>query len=157
MLLKRCFYINLPIGAVTLAFLVFFWSPPKQKHESVSLREHLRRLDPLGLVFFLPGVVCLFVAFQWGGSRYEWNEWRIILLFVVFAACTMAFIAVQILRPETAMVPPRVIRQRSIAFGSAFTFFLAGSMLILVYYVPVWCKFWTSSVFAARAFADHVL
>ncbi|KAK3306588.1 major facilitator superfamily domain-containing protein [Chaetomium strumarium] len=135
---RWCFYINLPIGAVTLAFMVFCWNPPKEKQESVSLSVHLKRLDPLGLVFLLPGVVCLFVAFQWGGSRYKWNEWRIILLFVVFATCTMAFVGIQILRPETAMVPPKVIKQQSIAFGSAYTFFLAGSMLILVYYVPVW-------------------
>jgi MFS family permease len=137
---RWCFYINLPIGAVSLVFMILFWSPPKEKREPAKLSEHFKRLDPLGMFFFLPGVICLFVAFQWGGSIYDWSEWRIVLLLAVFAACTVAFIAVQILKPETASVPPRVIMQRSVAFGTGFTFFLAGSMLLLVYYVPVWCK-----------------
>ncbi|AEO67052.1 uncharacterized protein THITE_2032291, partial [Thermothielavioides terrestris NRRL 8126] len=135
---RWCFYINLPIGAVALGFMIFFWNPPKQRHEAVKPIAHFKRLDPLGMLFFLPGVVCLFIAFQWGGSTYAWSEWRIILLLAIFAACTVAFITVQILMPETASVPPRVITQRSVAFGTGFTFFLAGSMLMLVYYVPVW-------------------
>jgi hypothetical protein len=120
--------------------MVFYWNPPKETHEPAPISVHIKRLDPLGMLFLLPGVVCLFIAFQWGGSTYEWDEWRIVLLLVVFALCTAAFIAVQILKPETASVPPRVIMQRSVAFGTGFTFFLAGSMLMLVYYVPVWCK-----------------
>ena len=137
---RWCFYINLPIGAATLVFMIFCWNPPKPQPKPASFVVHAKRLDPLGMFFFLPGVVCLFVAFQWGGSRYAWGEWRIILLLVAFAACTAAFIAVQILMPDTASVPPKVITQRSVAFGTGFTFFLAGSMLMLVYYVPVWCE-----------------
>ncbi|KAK4038248.1 major facilitator superfamily domain-containing protein [Parachaetomium inaequale] len=135
---RWCFYINLPIGAVALVFMVLCWNPPKEKHEPANFTTHVKRLDPLGMIFFLPGVVCLFIAFQWAGSTYQWNEWRIILLLGIFAACTAAFVAVQILKPETASVPPKVIMQRSVAFGTGFTFFLAGSMLMLVYYVPVW-------------------
>lgn len=116
---RWCFYINLP----------------------ASIGAHIKRLDPIGMVFFLPGTVCLLLALQWAGSTYTWNSWRIILLFALFGACTAAFIIVQILKPKTAMVPPRVITQRSVAFGTSFTFFLAGSMLMMVYYVPIWCKF----------------
>ncbi|AEO55472.1 hypothetical protein MYCTH_89510 [Thermothelomyces thermophilus ATCC 42464] len=135
---RWCFYINLPVGSVVLVFMFFYWNPPKEKHEPVTYKTHLKRLDPLGMVFFLPGVVCLFIAFQWGGSTYAWSNWRIVLLLSLFAACTVVFIAVQILMPDTASVPPRVIMQRTVAFGTGFTFFLAGSMLMLVYYVPIW-------------------
>lgn len=137
---RWCFYINLPIGAVALIFMFFWWNPPKETRQPVSAFTHIKRLDPLGMFFFIPGVVSLFIAFQWGGSIYMWNEWRIILLFGVFAVCTIAFIAVEILKPETASVPPHVISQRSVAFGTTYTFFLAGSLIMLVFYVPVWCK-----------------
>ncbi|KAK3292245.1 major facilitator superfamily domain-containing protein [Chaetomium fimeti] len=135
---RWCFYINLPIGAATLIFMAFCWNPPKEEHKPATFVVHVKRLDPLGMIFFLPGVVCLFIAFQWGGSTYAWSEWRIILLLVVSTACTSAFIAVQILKPDTASIPPKIIMQRSVAFGTGYTFFLAGSMLMLVYYVPVW-------------------
>ncbi|KAK3324171.1 putative aflatoxin efflux pump [Cercophora scortea] len=136
---RWCFYINLPIGAVSLVFMIFFWNPPKEDpRPAVSFMGHIKRLDPIGMIFFLPGVVCLLLALQWGGSTYAWNEWRTILLLAIFAVATVAFIATQILRPESAMVPPKVITQRSVAFGTSFTFFLAGSMLMMVYYVPIW-------------------
>ncbi|KAK3687533.1 putative aflatoxin efflux pump [Podospora appendiculata] len=136
---RWCFYINLPIGAVSLVFMIFFWNPPEEDaRPAVSFMGHVKRLDPIGMLFFLPGVVCLLLALQWGGSTYAWNEWRTILLLAIFGAATMAFIATQILRPDTAMVPPKVITQRSVAFGTSFTFFLAGSMLMMVYYVPIW-------------------
>lgn len=120
--------------------MVLFWNPPKQKHEPVSPGTHFKRLDPLGMLFFLPSVVSLLLALQWGGSTYPWKDGRIIALFVIFGVLFLAFAAVQILKPETAAIPPRVITQRSIFCGALFTFFLAGSMLMLVYFVPVWCK-----------------
>ncbi|KAK3944889.1 hypothetical protein QBC46DRAFT_360851 [Diplogelasinospora grovesii] len=135
---RWCFYINLPIGAISLVFMCFFWNPPKERFEPAPFKEHVRRLDPIGMIFFLPGCVCLLLALQWGGSTFAWSSWQTILLLALFAVMTAAFIAVQILKPDTAMVPPRIITQRSVAFGTAFTFFLAGSMLMMVYYVPIW-------------------
>jgi hypothetical protein len=123
-----------------LVFLVFFWNPPPQKHEPVPVWTQIKRLDPLGTFFFLPGVVCLLLALQWGGSTYPWPDWRIILLFALFGVLILAFAAVQITMPKTATIPPKVITQRSIFAGTMFTFFLAGSMLVMVYFVPIWCK-----------------
>lgn len=138
-LTRWCFWINLPIGAVTLIFMFFFWNPPKQQQQApASVFTHIKRLDPLGTLFFVPSVVCLLLALQWGGSTYAWNNWRIILMFVLFAVLAIAFAAVQIFLPETATVPGRIITQRSVAFGASFSFFLAGSMLMLVYYLPIW-------------------
>ncbi|KAL2126044.1 hypothetical protein VTI74DRAFT_1868 [Chaetomium olivicolor] len=138
---RWCFYINLPIGAVAMVFLFFFWNPPKPNQQPVSWMMHVKRLDPLGMFFLLPGVVCLFLALEWGGSTYAWNEWRIIVLMVIFALCVVMFVAVEMWKPDYASVPPRVIMQQSVAFGTGFTFFLAGSMLMLVYFVPVWCRY----------------
>ncbi|KAK0641557.1 major facilitator superfamily-domain-containing protein [Cercophora newfieldiana] len=135
---RWCFYINLPIGAVTLAFMVFFWNPPAMERRPAPVMEHVKRLDPIGMLFFLPATVSLLLALQWGGGTYEWGNWRIVMLFGVFVAATIAFISVQIMKPETALVPPKIITQRSVAFGVTFTFFLSGSMILLVFYVPIW-------------------
>jgi len=120
--------------------MIFFWNPPEQKRVPASVWTHIKRLDPLGTLFFLPGVVCLLLALQWGGSTYPWNSWRIIPLFALFAALMIAFTVVQIMMPETATLPGRVVKQRSIWAGAMFTFFLSASMLMLVYFVPIWCR-----------------
>lgn len=135
---RWCFYINLPIGAFTLFFMLFFWNPPARKVEPAPLSTHIKRLDPIGTVLFIPSIVCLLLALQWGGSTYAWSSWRIIVLFSVFGALLVAFATVQILTPETASIPVRIITQRSVFCATMFTFFIAGSMLMLVYYLPIW-------------------
>lgn len=137
---RWCFWINLPIGAVSFIFMCFFWNPPKEQHPPADFKTHVKRLDPIGMLFFIPGTVALLLALQWGGSTYGWGHWIIVMLLGIFTSCTVAFIASQMIKPDVAMVPPRVITQRSVAFGTSFTFFLAGSMLMLVYYTPIWCK-----------------
>lgn len=121
--------------------MLFFWNPPARKNQPAPVFEHIKRLDPLGTFFFIPAVVCLLLALQWGGSTYDWNSWRIIVLFVVFGVLLIAFATVQILTPDTASIPVRIITQRSVILATSFTFFIAGSMLMLVYYLPIWCKF----------------
>ncbi|KAL1891380.1 hypothetical protein Sste5346_007643 [Sporothrix stenoceras] len=142
---RWCFYINLPVGAFTLLFMIFFWNPPPRPSppgqgppKKVTFFTHVKRLDPLGTALFLPGIVSLLLALEWGGSTYPWNSWRIIPLFILFGALMIAFAVVQVMLPETATLPPRVILQRSVLSGALFTFFLSASMLMLVYYVPIW-------------------
>jgi len=120
--------------------MIFLWRPPPRKHESATLLTHFNRLDPIGMVFFLPAIVSLLLALQWGGSTYAWNSGRIIALFVVFAVLSLAYAAVQILKPGTATIPPKIITQRSVFFATLFTFFISGAMMVSVNYLPTWCK-----------------
>ncbi|TLS28478.1 hypothetical protein PpBr36_01295 [Pyricularia pennisetigena] len=135
---RWCFYMNLPIGLVAFVCMILWWTPPEKRTEPAPLLTHFKRLDPLGTFFFLPAVVSLLLALEWGGSTYSWNSGVIIGLFVACAVLVSAFVAVQILRPETATIPARVITQRSVLFATVFTFFIAGGMLMCVYFLPIW-------------------
>lgn len=139
---RWCFYINLPAGVVALVVMILVWNPPKQQRRHygrVTFLGHIKRLDPVGMFFFVPATVSLLLCLQWGGSVYRWDEWRIVMLFGVAGMATIGFISVQIIKPNTAMVPPRIITQRSVALGVSFTFFLSASMLLLMYFIPIWC------------------
>ncbi|KAI1434608.1 MFS general substrate transporter [Xylaria sp. CBS 124048] len=135
---RWCFYINLPIGAVAGICLIFILHPTKYAHPPATIWEQIKRLDPLGTFFFVPSIVSLLIALQWGGSEYAWSDWRIILLFAVFGVLLIAFGAVQVFMPKTATVPIRVIRRRSILAATVFMFALAGSFLMAIYYLPLW-------------------
>ncbi|OTB03780.1 hypothetical protein M426DRAFT_59863 [Hypoxylon sp. CI-4A] len=134
---RWCFYINLPVGAVAVVCLLLV-ALPTGKPQPAGVWEQFTRLDPLGTLFFVPSIVCLLLALQWGGSTYAWGSWRIILLLVLFAVLFIAFAAVQVLMPNTATVPVRVIGQRSIAFATLFMLSVAGAMMMTVYYLPLW-------------------
>jgi MFS family permease len=136
---RWCFYINLPICAATmLAVLLFFKSPLLGKSKKLTFREKVAMLDFWGLLFFIPGILCLLCAFQWGGVRYNWANARIIALFLVSFFSLSLFVAIQCFRRDSGTIPPRIIRQRSIYTSCLYTFCISGSFFLLVYYLPVW-------------------
>jgi MFS family permease len=136
---RWCFYMNLPIGGVAFACLFCFLSSPKKPEQQVSLREQIMRLDPLGTLFFIPSMVCLVLALQWGGSTYEWKSWRIIVLWVVFGLTAIVFGIIQVKMPKTASLPVKVITQRTMLAGAGYMVLFAGAMFLCIYYLPLWC------------------
>ena len=136
---RWCFYINLPIGAVTiLGIALFFTSPTRERENSIGFKERFKQFDPYGTVVFMPCVICLLLALQWGGSKYPWRNGRIIALFVIFGILAIAFVAIQIWRQENATVPPRILKKRSIAASVWYIMCLGGSFFVVIYYVPIW-------------------
>lgn len=135
---RWCFYINLPIGGVAMVLIMFLLTPSEPMQKGLTIRQQLAKLDLLGELCLLPCVICLLLALQWGGSTYAWSDGRIIALFVVFGLLLIGFIAVQVLMQETATIPARIISDRSIIGAMWFTFCIASSMMLLVYYLPIW-------------------
>ncbi|KAI8674898.1 MFS domain-containing protein [Fusarium keratoplasticum] len=134
---RWCFYINLPIGGAVLAVLFVFLHVP-QVTNTETLKRQFIRMDPIGTVLFLPGIVCLILALQWGGASYPWSDGRIIALFVVAGVLLLAFIGVQIWRQEDATTPPRIVSQRSVACGIVYAMCIGGGMISLLYTLPIW-------------------
>lgn len=135
---RWCFYLNLPFGGVSIAILILVLKiPPKPKEEPVPLAQQFRKLDPLGTICFLPSVVCLLLALQWGGTTYAWWNWRIILLLVLFGVLIVAFMAIQVFMPETATLPLRVLKMRTVAASFLYSTAAGSSMLVLAYYIPL--------------------
>ncbi|KAI1858850.1 uncharacterized protein JN550_012412 [Neoarthrinium moseri] len=137
---RWCFYINLPIGAVSMVVTMLMVHLPNQKLESPGegLVAKLRQLDPIGNLAFFPGIVCLILALEWGGTKYAWSDARIIILLVLCGFLCLVFIGIQIWKKEDATVPPRIVRQRSIAAAIWFGFFNGAGMMAIMYYLPIW-------------------
>lgn len=135
---RWCFYINLPFGAVAIAVLLFLLKVDKPIEPNVSFKQQIDRLDPLGILFFVPSMVCLVLALQWGGITYSWSSGRVVALLVLFSVLFVIFIGIQLWRKENAMVPPRIIRKRNVAAAAWYMLFMGGAMMVLIYYVPIW-------------------
>nr|AEX31648.1 MFS multidrug transporter [Trichoderma lixii] len=138
---RWCFFINLPVGAITVVVILFFFPEPKQDkavNEQATFAEKVMRFDPIGNLLFIPAIICLLLALQWGGTLYSWNNDRIIALFVLFGVLIIGFIFVQRRQGENATVPPRIISNRSVWASCLYIFFLGSSFYLMVYYVPIW-------------------
>ncbi len=68
---RWCFYINLPLGAVALVLSAFLLKIPQRPSTKLPLKAKLAQLDFFGTAFIVPGSICLILALQWGGAKYD--------------------------------------------------------------------------------------
>jgi Major Facilitator Superfamily len=135
---RWCFYVNLPLGGFTILALAFFLNIEEDKPK-MPMIDKLKQLDPLGTFFFLPSIVCLLLALQWGGVTHPWSDWRVVVCLVFFAVLFVSFVVVQIVNRHTnATIPSRIILQRSVLFGGIYQFLLGSTMLGTIVYIPLW-------------------
>lgn len=136
---RWCFYINLPIGAITLAVIaVYFPDPHREITNDDTTWERIKRFDPFGTAVFMPAIVCLLLALQWGGTTYAWGSWRIILLLVLFGVLIAVFLFIQHKQQDLGTVPPRIFFMRSVWASSLYSFCVGAAFLGSVYYLPIW-------------------
>jgi EmrB/QacA subfamily drug resistance transporter len=136
---RWCFYINLPLGGLTILVVIFLLKLEEQKPKLANWKETVKHLDPLGTVLFLPSITCLLLALEWGAADYSWSSPRLVALLVVFAVLLIAFVVWQYFtRNTTATVPARILFQRSVAFGGASQFCVGSTMLTVSIYIPLW-------------------
>jgi MFS family permease len=133
---RWCFYMNLPIGGVTVFFILFYYkSPMRAATPDPSWGVQFNQFDIFGTILFVPAVVCLLLALQLGGSKYKWGNEKIITLFVMFGVLSIAFVAVQIWKQENATVPPRIFKNRNVWGSVVFIITLGASFFIIIYFV----------------------
>jgi hypothetical protein len=133
------FYFNLPVGGATVASMVFLFRPHKDAKESnTPLMEKIRALDLLGNVVLIVAAVMLFLALQFSERDWAWGSARVIALLVGSGITAIIFVFWQWRQGDDALLPPRIVLQRSVAASSVAAFFIYGTLLIHAYYLPIW-------------------
>lgn len=100
--------------------------------------EKVKRIDIVGTLLVVPSVVCFLLALQWGGNMYGWNDPRIIALFIVFALLIIGFGYVQHRQQDKAVLPLRILRNRSVLAGAFFLCCLNGTLAVTEFYISVY-------------------
>lgn len=57
-----------------MVFVFFLLDIPDRPGMDKPLKEKLRQLNFLGLLALFPGIVCLCLALQWGGTKYAVSQ-----------------------------------------------------------------------------------
>lgn len=136
---RWCFYINLPIGGVAVAIIVFFMHLPKKvKPAKASSKEKIIQLDLFGAVLVMAGVISFILALQYGGLNYAWNSSVVIGLLVGSFLIGLAFAAWEYFQGERASIPGRLLKTRNVWVPSLYTACFAGSYFVVIYYLPIY-------------------
>ena len=132
------FFINLPIGALALWFII-----TRMPRLGVHLEEKLP-VDVAGALLLVVSLVPLMLALSLGridpessGEGFAWGSWQIIGMLAISAIGTVAFVA----RERRALDPIlhlELFRNKVVTLGTAASFVQGGAFLFGIIFLPLY-------------------
>ncbi|KAJ5158481.1 Major facilitator superfamily domain general substrate transporter [Penicillium coprophilum] len=141
---RWCFYINLPIGGVSIVAIVLLLdAPPPLGSEDYdcsfkSMFWRTAALDWIGTIFSLGAITSLVLGLQWGGNEKAWDSVDVIVCLVLALVLTVVFIFWERYMGDRAMVPLEIFKSLSIYSICSFAIFNRFIYLIFTYYIPIY-------------------
>jgi MFS family permease len=134
---KWAFWINLPIGDLTLLMQFFFLQIVFVKR--LTLKEKLRQIDWVGNLILVASVVSILIALSWANTRYKWSQYQILVPLVLgFVGTALFFVYESSKFCVQPTIPPRMFRNRTSALGLICTFIQSMLTMWRVYFLPIY-------------------
>jgi MFS family permease len=95
-------------------------------------------MDPLGMVLVMATIIAFILATEYGGQKHAWDSAMVVGLIVGFVLIFLVFIVWELYIGERAVLPRRILSQRTVLQPSAFQFFFSASYLTVLYYLPIY-------------------
>ncbi|KAM4058536.1 major facilitator superfamily protein [Hirsutella rhossiliensis] len=136
---RWCFYINLPLGGVGLAILVFVL---KLHNPRTPVRQGLAAIDWLGSVLVIGGTLMLLFGLESGGVQHPWGSPMVVCLVVFGVVAVVLFALYEAFVARFPLIPVSLFRQSTsiaafvLSFAHAFTF-MSGSYWLPLYFQAV--------------------
>ncbi|KAF2809439.1 MFS general substrate transporter [Mytilinidion resinicola] len=132
------FYLNIPVGAVSLVLLILFLKV-KAPTEKTTWPEKLARIDLAGNVIFVTGVSFILVALAYAGTLWPWKSYNTIVTLLFGFSAIVVFLFYEessyCLHPT---MPLRLFRNRTSATAFVITFIHSLLTLLVIYFLPVY-------------------
>lgn len=123
-----------------------FSDPGNRPQDTLTFAQKITELDLVSNCLFIPALTALFVGLSWAGTKYSWADGRVIGLLVVFVVLLAAFIYNQYRRGDSAVLPFRIIKSRSVIAGFIFTTCTNSMTNVLEWYLPTYYQIVQSRV-----------
>lgn len=95
---------------------VFFMFPNhRRRPTNLTLLQKVAELDLVGAAFLVPGIVCLLLALQWGGTVYPWADSRAWGCLLGFGLIIAIFMGLQVYRGDKYVLT--LIHELPISYG----------------------------------------
>ncbi|OXM87505.1 MFS transporter [Paenibacillus rigui] len=125
------FYINLPLGMLSLAFIAFFYKE--------SLEHAKQRIDWWGAISLVGAVVCFMFAMELGGKQYAWGSLPILSMFAGFVVFALLFLMVE-KRAEEPIISFSLFQTRLFATSNALAFLSGAAFITASVYIPIFIQ-----------------
>ncbi|AEO65966.1 uncharacterized protein THITE_2143619 [Thermothielavioides terrestris NRRL 8126] len=135
---RWCFYINLPIGGASAAAVILFFHSRKNGNARGGFVQRCLDLDVGGNVLLLGASIALFLALEFTTQGAAWSSAEIIGLLSGCGVLAVLFVVWQWRRGEAALMPPRILTQRTVAASCGMAFMIYAALINLTFFLPVW-------------------
>ncbi|KAJ2731120.1 hypothetical protein IW152_004783 [Coemansia sp. BCRC 34962] len=129
------FYFSLPVGAVAGIFIAVFLRLPRPRG---SFREKLRRVDFIGMLVLVSGIVMALLALNFGGADYAWSSPTVVCLLVFGIMLVGVFVVVEWKIPAEPIMPLRLFRSRNVGLMLVMQLFVGAVMFGPTFYIPIY-------------------
>ncbi|GJJ72642.1 hypothetical protein EMPS_05000 [Entomortierella parvispora] len=134
---RWAFFVNLPVGAVAMTFLVLFLHMKRRKN--VSLATNLKSLDYSGIFLLVISIVMILLALNWGAdAKYAWNSAAILSLLIVGIVLVIVFLVNEWKFAKRPIIPLRLFGTWSLAICYLAVFMQGFIFLGLLFYLPLY-------------------
>ncbi|KAK7038035.1 major facilitator transporter-like protein [Favolaschia claudopus] len=140
---RWCFFVNLPVGGVTVITVFFLLkaTPPMgadlSKRSRRDILEQFLRVDFIGAILVAGAVTCLILALQWGGNTKAWSDKAVIITFVFAGVLSIVFVLWEIRLQDRAMIPTAIFKSSETYAIVTYAFLTRFSNLLFSYYIPI--------------------
>ncbi|KAF9209385.1 hypothetical protein BGZ49_004690 [Haplosporangium sp. Z 27] len=132
---RWAFFINLPIGAITILAVVKLLHLP---HTKGSFKDKIKRVDFLGSLSLICGLVLILLPLNWGGSTYAWNSPIIISLFCVGFLILLLFCMIEWKVANEPIIPFRLFKVRTNVAVFLTCFFIGMGFFGIMFFMPLY-------------------
>lgn len=112
-------------------------------------------MDLPGTFTILVALVCYLLAMQWGGTTKPWSNGSVIATLVFWILLVVAFVTIEWLQKDRALLQFRLLKDRTIGASCAFIFVVTGPFFVLLYYLPIYFQA-TRGVSAQKSGVDNL-
>jgi len=126
------FYINIPIGILALAIIIFVMPSFRTEGQKKSV-------DYSGTAAMILALVPMLLAFSWGGKTYSWLSVQIVGMFI-FSFVMLALFVFLESKAQNPMIPLTFFKIRSINITLIVAFLTQGIMYAAIMYIPYYVQ-----------------
>ncbi|KAJ5115965.1 Efflux pump dotC [Penicillium angulare] len=136
---RWCFYLNLPIGGLSLVILVLFLNIESPK---TPLLAGLRTIDWLGTLTIIGGTLMFLFGLEFGGVNYPWASATVVCLIVFGVVVWVLAMLAEWKIAKYPIIPSRIFSQWSnilcfiVCFCHGFVF-ISGTYYLPLYFQTV--------------------
>ncbi|KAG0241375.1 major facilitator superfamily domain-containing protein [Mortierella sp. GBAus27b] len=129
------FWINLPIGAISIIFISIYLDLPTPKG---NFKDKIKRIDFFGSLLLLAAVIMILLPLSWGGGKYAWKSGIVIGLLCAGLVVTIIFAVVEWKIPSEPIVPIHLFRLRNLWSTYGSLFFSGMAFFGILFYLPLY-------------------